>query len=327
MNRWRSALVCPVCLVCFVFAVGVARTSLAAGNASADELFRRGREAMDRGDCPAALTLLRESHAAEPGRGKLLNIAICEEKTGQLATAERHFREVETQLEKKDDRRPIVEEHLRGLAPKVPHLRLRWADDAPHTATVTLGGVAVPPEDIGADLAVDPGEVLVTATFPGETEARYRLTIEEGKRAELVLGPGNTTSSRSLWPVVGLIAGASLVAGGGVASVVQQEGKRAEAAELRSAILADRRSCVADAKNFDKDRCAVLQGTTATGDQWGTGGAVLFAAAGALAASAAVYALWPGGRNVGAARLPVVVTPVIATGTDHGAGLTVTGRF
>src|SRR4051812_8453221 len=66
--------------------------------ATAEDQFRRGRELMNKGDCKRALELFRASQSAEPGRGKLANIALCEEKLGLLVPALRHFQEVLPQL-------------------------------------------------------------------------------------------------------------------------------------------------------------------------------------------------------------------------------------
>src|SRR5262245_36047501 len=71
---------------------------------NADEAFRKGREYMKEGNYRMALPLLRESHRADPGRGKLTNIAICEARLGLVGSATRHIRELLQQLPPGDER-------------------------------------------------------------------------------------------------------------------------------------------------------------------------------------------------------------------------------
>src|SRR5579864_5264379 len=109
-------------------------------HATAEEQFRQGREAAKRGDCKTALKFLRTSQAAEPGRGKLVNIAVCEEQLGLFGSAFKHFQEVQVQLEAGDDRAPIVKQHLDAIGPRVPYLRIDVASGAPAGTTVKLDG-------------------------------------------------------------------------------------------------------------------------------------------------------------------------------------------
>src|SRR6185369_13126725 len=81
----------------------------------AEEQFHKAREAQTKGDYKKALELLRASQALEPGRGKLVNIAICEMELGLLGASVRHFEEVLPQLPAGDERLPIVQKQLAQL--------------------------------------------------------------------------------------------------------------------------------------------------------------------------------------------------------------------
>lgn len=155
-----------------------------------DEQFRQGREAMNQKDYQRALELLRASHAHEPGKGKLLNIALCEEQLGMLGSALRHFQELATQFADGDERGGIVKQHLGTLKSKAPRLRITLAPEAPAGTIVTLDGDALPTSSLGMDLPVDAGKHVVTASAPGAPERRHPVELADGERKSLLVSPG-----------------------------------------------------------------------------------------------------------------------------------------
>jgi hypothetical protein len=105
-------------------------------HARADEQFHQAREALTQGNDELALRLFRASQEIEPGRGKLLNIALCEEKLGLLAEATVHFEALLPQLTPGDERRAIVQQHLADLRPRVPHVAVKVPAAAPPAAAL-----------------------------------------------------------------------------------------------------------------------------------------------------------------------------------------------
>lgn len=159
-------------------------------SAQADEQFRRGRDAQNRGDCHKALEYFRASHALKPGRGTLLNMGLCEKKLGQLAKAMQHLQEVLPQLPSGDDRRDIVRENLAELKAKVPWLRIVLTANAPAGTVVTYDDSELEPTMIGTDIPVDPGKHVVVVEAAGLPNRRYEVMIVEGKRQTLRVEPG-----------------------------------------------------------------------------------------------------------------------------------------
>jgi len=159
-------------------------------NARADDLFRKGREEQDRGNCNKALEHFRESHALKPGRGTLLNMGLCEKKLGQLAKALMHLEELLPQLTAGDDRRQIVREALAEIKPKVPYLRIILRADSPAGTVVAYDNAELAPTMIGTDIPVDPGKHEIVVEAPGLPNRKYDIVMEEGKKQTLQVEPG-----------------------------------------------------------------------------------------------------------------------------------------
>ncbi|MFT3771205.1 MAG: hypothetical protein QM820_37800 [Minicystis sp.] len=205
----------------------------------ADEQFKQGREAMNQKDYKRALELLRASHAREPGKGKLLNIALCEEQLGMTGSALRHFQELEPQFPSGDERAGIVKQHAAALDAKAPRLRVTLAPDAPPGTRVTLDGEALGAAGLGTDVPVDPGHHVVVAAGPQGGERRLEVEIAAGERKHLLTAPGAAPDAstgnkpgRPLGWTLGVVAvgvgGAALAAGIGVG--IAALGKRSQLA-------------------------------------------------------------------------------------------------
>lgn len=179
----------PVLVRALVFALAVVGAAPAsaqpspAKHAQAEDQFRQGREAQNKGDYRRALDLLEASQAIEPGRGKLVNIAICEVELKLLAHALRHLEEVLPQLKAGDERLPIVQKRLADLRARVPMLRI----DVPGSpeAHVKIDDEPVPAAALAGEIPVDPGKH--TVTVDGRSELRQDVDLKEGERRTLHL--------------------------------------------------------------------------------------------------------------------------------------------
>src|SRR5690606_6144737 len=83
--------------------------------AAAEALFESGHEAMSGGDYDTACARFAESNRLDPAVGSLLNLAICEEKRGRLATAWQLYKRVMSELAAGDDRYPIAQRRASAL--------------------------------------------------------------------------------------------------------------------------------------------------------------------------------------------------------------------
>jgi hypothetical protein len=183
-RRWIAAGVVIACL-------GAAAPAGAEGDpAAAEALFREGRAALSRGEHARACEKFRESYRLEAAQGTALNLADCEEKLGQLASAWQRFRGVAEELPAGDDRKTIAEQRARALEPRVPRLSISLANGAPAETRVTRDGVELGQASLGASLPVNPGEHVVVVSAPGHAEKRIVLRIAEGRSESAAVAPG-----------------------------------------------------------------------------------------------------------------------------------------
>lgn len=304
----------------------------------ADEMFQQARGAMDQGDFRKALDILRASHQLDPTRGKLVNIAVCEERLGMVASALAHIREVDPQIPKNDLRRPIVDDYLVKLPPRVPTLRVTLAAGAPPDTRLTLDGEPFDHVKLSTDLPVNPGAHRLVVTAPGRQDQRFDVTLEEGKKSTLEVRAGaestsidsNTgagASSRSIAPGIILAGVGALGIGTGIGLVVARQGKISEALDRRKEIDVDKNGggdCVPGAANYVAERCAQLAGLTSAGDLFGSASIVSFVIGGLAIVGTVVYFVWPSQSPTKTSSLKMGWAPMVG---PREQGLSVWGSF
>ena len=163
----------------------------AARSAAADALFESGHEAMSKGDYETACARFAESNRLDPAVGSLLNLAACEEKRGRLATSWQLFKRVMSDLPPGDDRYPIAQRRASALRPRVPHVTLKLASDAPKQTTVTYGPMVFGQASFEVPLPFDPGEHKLVVGAPERESRSYTVVLSEGETEVLTVGPGD----------------------------------------------------------------------------------------------------------------------------------------
>lgn len=158
----------------------------------AQALFDRGRDLMATGDTEQACPLLAESQRLDPGGGTLLNLAVCHEKQGRLATAWSEYHDALSASLRDDrrDRQALANERIRALDGRVPHLVVELPADWPGGAAVLVDGAELSKLAASTPLPVDPGPHEVTATAPGRTTWSTRLAgVTEGESVRIQVPP------------------------------------------------------------------------------------------------------------------------------------------
>lgn len=112
-------LLCPALV--FALAPAMARAD-GADREAADALFREGRLAADVGNYAVACPKFAESYRLDPAPGTLLNLGDCEENQGELALAQRHFRQLYDELPVADERKAIAGARARAVENRASRL-------------------------------------------------------------------------------------------------------------------------------------------------------------------------------------------------------------
>lgn len=147
---------------------------------SAEELFRDGRETMKRGDFALACSTFKASYAISPAKSTLLNLAICSEKLGRVADAQRYFLQLLARPDLDEARRAIASEQAHDLEKRVPHLVIRLRPSDRQRTLITLDGSALG-GDAEQPIAVNPGAHTVGFEAKKRDIRRVSIKVAEGE--------------------------------------------------------------------------------------------------------------------------------------------------
>ena len=150
--------------------------------AVAESLFIDGRRLMSEQKFAEACPKFEESYRLDPAGGTLLNLAVCHEGEGKLATAWSEFRQSLTlaRREQRAEREKLATERIAALEPRLPRLTVvvpepsRLAGLIVRVNRSPLGSAAW-----GSALPVDPGEALIEAEAPGKKPWSMKLRVAE----------------------------------------------------------------------------------------------------------------------------------------------------
>jgi hypothetical protein len=186
-------------------------------HARADALFAEAQALKSEGNKLAACARFDDALRYNPHAvGTLLNVGLCNEEAGKLATASKHYRLARDLAREHSltEHRDAAAERLDQIEPRVPHLTITFVAQAPG-AKLVIDDVVIPIESAG-DIRVDPGSRHVVVTAPGRVpySVDVDLAVEERKTVEIPeLGlPVTVSQSRRTVGKVLTFAGGGLVA-------------------------------------------------------------------------------------------------------------------
>ncbi|HEU4534651.1 MAG TPA: tetratricopeptide repeat protein, partial [Polyangiaceae bacterium] len=147
----------------------------------AQSLFDHARVLLEAGRVAEACPKFEESHRLEPASGTLLNLALCHEQEGKMASAWSEYNESLSLAlkESRPDREQLVRERLAALGPKLLLVSVVPAPGADvEGLEVRFDGTTLRRAAWGTPTAVDPGPHRVEASAPGRVAWSSRGTIE-----------------------------------------------------------------------------------------------------------------------------------------------------
>jgi hypothetical protein len=157
----------------------------------ATDLFQRGRAALVAGDYATACPLLEESQRLDPAGGTLLNLALCHEQIGRIATAWSEFLEglSVARREHREDRVRYAREHITALEARLSRLVVKMEQTELPGMIVERDGTALGRYAWGVATPVDPGEHTVRVRAPGYREFVHTVTVSDNADLVTVLVP------------------------------------------------------------------------------------------------------------------------------------------
>lgn len=179
MTRWLASF-----LIALPVLAATARPAHAADAAQqqlAQALFDEGRRLMDEGRFSEACPKLAESQRLDPGGGTILNLALCHEREGKLATAKAEYEEalrLAVQA-RRADREALARQRIAALERRIPRLTIVVSAEAASLGLeIELDGRALPREAWGVPMGVDPGARAIEATANGYERWSSSVTLE-----------------------------------------------------------------------------------------------------------------------------------------------------
>lgn len=314
-------------LLCCALALLVHVSPARAGDkASAESLFREGKQLMKDGNVDEACRKFEASWQADPAIGALLNLALCHQKQGKTASAWAEFTQAASIARRSgdEDRARGAQEHADKLEPRLSYLTISVAQPPPELA-VQRNGEDVAEGSLGTAVAVDPGAHEIVATAPGYTKWSTSITVgANGDRKAVQIPPlepgaadeppppagdGEPSPAQGIagWTFLGV--GAAGLAVGAVLGIVAT----VQVGELEDPNCPDKECNLAGQEERD-DAEAIANGSTA-----------MFIIGGVFAATGLVLLLTDdSGDDAGTDELSAALLPALG---PTGAGLTLTGTF
>jgi len=156
----------------------------ATDRALAEVLFRDARDLMDHGQAAAACPKFAESYRLDQALGTLLNLAVCNEQVGQLASAWARYNEAITVARQKGDatRQQFAEEGSRRLEGHYATLGIVPAKELAAVADLTfvLDNRSLGRAIVDTPIPIDPGSHVLVVRASGYEPWSKSFEIAKG---------------------------------------------------------------------------------------------------------------------------------------------------
>lgn len=150
--------------------------------ALATQLFNEGKALMADEQIHQACAKFKESHRLDPSGGTILNLALCHEKEGLIASAWTEFTEAKSlaNRDNRADRAAAAEEHIQTLGPRLSKLTI-VVPDASRLPGLTIVRDETP---IGSaawstPMPIDGGDHAIVVGAPGKTSVTLHVHMKD----------------------------------------------------------------------------------------------------------------------------------------------------
>jgi hypothetical protein len=139
---------------------------------------------MQAGKVADACRKFGESYRLDHAAGALLNLALCHEKEGKIASAWAEYKQsvIEARRAARPEREQVASEAAAALEPRLPKLTVNVPPEARLRDLEVIRDVtAIGQGGWGTPLPVDPGEVSIEVRAPGHKPWSTKITVQPGE--------------------------------------------------------------------------------------------------------------------------------------------------
>ena len=164
--------------VTFAMAATSAPANAGGDTSTAEHLFQQGLEAMKKSQFKEACDAFAGSDEADASPGTEINLALCNEKQGKLASAWGWYRTAAGLADRRaqKERAELARAEAAKLEPKL-HKLVITLKNPPEGVVVTRNGTPVPHAVLGTDVPIDPGDYAIEVTAKGKRTWKQTVHI------------------------------------------------------------------------------------------------------------------------------------------------------
>ncbi|TMQ09360.1 MAG: hypothetical protein E6J91_30545 [Deltaproteobacteria bacterium] len=172
----------------------------------ADQLFAEGKALMASNLVQACEKFELSLQYNPAAIGTLLNVALCDEKLGKIASAVTKFSDARNRAQEQglQEHLRAAEQHLAALEPLMPHLSIQLTEPLPDTAVLVDGHTVA--SDSLQGIPIDPGERVVVVSAVGRLPYRVQFVIARAEHKTIVVPRlARSVTVTSSWRRIGQI--------------------------------------------------------------------------------------------------------------------------
>ena len=159
--------------------------------ALAEKLFKDGLKAMESNDYTTACRSFAGSNEADPSPGTLMNLATCQEKQGNVASAWGSYQTAAGMADQRGQKERAVtaREAAAKIEGQLHKLVIVFKGQTPDDVVVTRNGVSIPRLALGSDVPIDPGQHAIEVSAKGKKKWTGTVVAKAGPGTERIEVP------------------------------------------------------------------------------------------------------------------------------------------